>query len=452
MIDQAVRTHSLSLETLLRESPYAAYAYSYPHKTAYRPLEPAITLREAWRDEECSALFAYLHVPFCEMRCGFCNLFTTVERDQSAPSKYLDALERQVRRVQNAVEPQGFARMAIGGGTPTFLEAHELHRLFDISELLGVNPHVIPVSVETSPQTATPERLKVLWERGTTRVSIGVQSWFEAEVHGVGRAQKTSDVETAIEAIRETNFPILNIDLMYGLPGQTRDSWLHSLNAALRFAPEEIYLYPLYVRPLTGLGRRAQNQQLQIEGDARLELYRIAREVLLSAGYRQVSMRMFQLESAASIEAPVYCCQQDGMIGVGCGARSYTHALHYSTEYAVGAQGVREILRDYVARPDTAFDVANYGFALNEHEQRRRYLIQSILQIEGLYFADYEHRFKTAPMNDVPELNELKRLGLAEESDGVLRLNALGFERSDAIGPWLASSRVRSQMQEFALR
>lgn len=442
----------ISLEASLRESPYAAYAYSYPHKSAYRQLEPALPLRDAWRDEERSALFAYLHVPFCEMRCGFCNLFTTVERDQSAPSKYLDALERQVQRVRQAIEPQSFARMAIGGGTPTFLEARELQRLFDISELLGVNPKTIPVSVETSPRTATRERLQVLYERGTTRVSIGVQSWVESEVHGVGRAQKTNTVEAAIENIRETAFPILNIDLMYGLPGQTRQSWLLSVRSALRFAPEEIYLYPLYVRALTGLGRRAQNRQLQLEGDARLELYRAARDMLLSAGYRQVSMRMFQLQSAASIEAPVYCCQVDGMVGVGCGARSYTRALHYSTEYAVGAQGVREILSDYMARADEAFDVADYGFVLNPHEQRRRYLIQSILQIEGLDFVDYEQRFGTAPFDDVPELEELLRLELTEESDGILRLNARGFERSDTIGPWLASSRVRSQMQEFALR
>ena len=448
MNDQA-ETLSNSLATVLRE-PYAAYAYSYPHKTAYRRLEPPVPLREAWREEDKSALFAYLHVPFCEMRCGFCNLFTTVERDESAPSKYLDALERQVRRVREQIEPQAFARMAIGGGTPTFLNPDELHRLFDISQLLGTDPRAIPVSVETSPQTATPERLKVLWECGATRVSIGVQSWIEEEVHGVGRAQKTSRVEESIQRIRETNFPILNIDLMYGLPGQTRRSWLHSLNCALKFAPEEIYLYPLYVRPLTGLGRR--NSDLQREGDARLEFYRTGREKLLSAGYRQVSMRMFQLESAASMEAPVYCCQQDGMIGAGCGARSYTSALHYSSEYAVGAPGVREILSDYISRPDEAFDVADYGFRLNAHEQRRRYLIQSVLQIDGLDFAAYQTRFGSAACDDVPELDELLQLELAEIGDGVLRLNAAGFERSDAIGPWLASSVVRSQMQEFALR
>ena len=136
---------------------------------------------------------------------------------------------------------------------------------------------------------------------------------------------------------------------------------------AARFEPEELYLYPLYVRPLTGLGRRGQ----KAEDDLRPACYRAGRELLLELGYRQVSMRMFQRAQAPATDGPAYCCQNDGMVGLGCGARSYTRALHYSGEYAVGATGVREILAAYFAKAanlvntDDAFDFVDYGFRLD---------------------------------------------------------------------------------------
>jgi len=109
------------LEAVLAGSPYVAYCYAYPHKTAYRPLVPALPLDEAWRDEDTGALFLYLHVPFCEVRCGFCNLFTLARPEASLPAQYLAALRRQADVTKAAFPAARIAQLAIGGGTPTFL-------------------------------------------------------------------------------------------------------------------------------------------------------------------------------------------------------------------------------------------------------------------------------------------------------------------------------------------
>lgn len=437
------------IEPLEQESPYLGYAYSYPHKTAYRRLDPPVPLREAWSAERRDALFLYLHVPFCEMRCGFCNLFTTANPQDDFTHLYQEALQRQAMRVRAAIGPASIARLAIGGGTPTYLDPAALHALFDLTErLFDVDPHRIPVSVETSPRTAEPDRLQALRERGVDRISIGVQSFVEAEAAAAGRAQETPAVERALDRIRTAGFPTLNIDLIYGLPGQTVESWHTSLRAALRFAPEELYLYPLYVRSLTGLDRRGGAWE-----DQRLACYRAGRALLLERGYIQVSMRMFRRVRPGDGEAgPVYCCQEDGMIGLGCGARSYTRDLHYSSEFAVGARGVRAILTDYVNRPPEAFDAADYGCRLGPEEQRRRYVIQSLLQADGLSRPAYHLRFGTDALADLPELAELEPRGLAAMSQDRLCLTAAGMERSDAIGPWLYSAAVRARSGEFALR
>src|SRR4051794_15412905 len=162
-------------------------------------------------------------------------------------------------------------------------------------------------------------------------------------------------------------------------------------------------------------------------------------------------MRMFRARHAAAGEGPVYCCQEDGMIGLGCGARSYTRELHYSSEYAVGARGVREILSDYIARPDAAFDSADYGFRLDEDEQRRRYVIQSLLQVEGLSRTHYHERFGTNVMEDLPELAQLEPSGMAARAGERLRLTEAGLEQSDVIGPWLYSRNVQELSEAYEL-
>lgn len=437
-----------TLPNHLNAGPYQSYTYSYPHKTAYRPLPTPVPLREAWAAEDKSRLFLYVHIPFCEMRCGFCNLFTTVGAPQSLEKAFLDALERQARAVAEGLGEAQFSRMALGGGTPTYLEADELRRVFDLLEReFGATPAVLPCSVETSPATATPERLQVLAQRGVERVSIGIQSFVEAEVRSVGRSQRNAEVFAALTNIRAAGLPVLNLDLIYGLAHQTPETWLHSLQQALEWSPEELFLYPLYVRPLTGIGRLGRSWD-----DERLELYRLGREFLLSNGYAQTSMRRFQKANLTLAEEPEYTCQLDGMVGLGCGARSYTRRLHYSNEYAVGAAGVREILQDFAGRSQAEFSRVTHGFVLNDDERQRRYLLQSLLHVTGLDTAAYAAEFGAAPLDHFPQLSELMDANLARWDGKTLKLTPAGLEQSDALGPWLYSQAVQQLSAEYEWR
>jgi oxygen-independent coproporphyrinogen-3 oxidase len=152
-----------AVHPVLGGSPYQGYVYAYPHKTAYRPLDPPQPLADVWADEPRGGLFLYAHVPFCTMRCGFCNLFTTPNPRGGLVRLYLDALRRQAEAVRAAVPDARFARFAVGGGTPTYLDEAELDELFDLAErVMGADLRAIPVGVETSPDTLTPGKLAVL--------------------------------------------------------------------------------------------------------------------------------------------------------------------------------------------------------------------------------------------------------------------------------------------------
>ncbi|MFI6154980.1 STM4012 family radical SAM protein [Kitasatospora sp. NPDC051170] len=432
------------------ESPYQSYVYAYPHKTAYRALPERPPLSELWNGEPQHALSLYLHIPFCEVRCGFCNLFTRIGSPDGLAGAYLDALERQALAVRSALdEGARFALAAFGGGTPTYLTAAELERLCDIAEQrMGADLRAIPLSVEASPATSTADRLEVLAARGTTRLSLGVQSFDDTEARSAVRPQKRAEVEAALGRIRAAGFPVLNIDLIYGIDGQTEASWLRSLDAALAWRPEELYLYPLYVRPLTGLARRGEQETQAAWDERRLALYRSGRDHLLAHGYEQVSMRMFRRAASPQAGASEYACQTDGMIGLGCGARSYTSRLHYSFDYAVNATEVRAIIDEYVATDD--FHHARHGYPMNPEEARRRHLVQSLLQAEGLPLADYRARFGASPAEDFPaELARFAERGWLEDDARRLRLTPEGLAHSDAIGPVLFSPEVRALMDGY---
>lgn len=137
------------------------------------------------------------------------------------------------------------------------------------------------------------------------------------------------------------------------------------------------------------------------------------------------------------------------MVGLGCGARSYTRGLHYSREYAVGAAAIRGILADYCVRPASAFRTADHGFRLDREEQRRRYVIQSLLQVAGLSRSQYRRRFESDVLMDLPELMDLETHGLAVVSSDRVQLTSEGIEHSDVIGPWLYSRRVVELMNQY---
>jgi oxygen-independent coproporphyrinogen-3 oxidase len=362
-------------------------------------------------------------------------------------AKYVAKIERQAEVLSEATAGErALARFAVGGGTPTVLEPPLLERLLRLPlRYFGTPLRRIPTSVEVSPTTATEDRLEVLHNQGVNRISIGVQSFIEKEVHAIGRPQSSEEVHAALQRLR--HFPVLNIDLIYGLPSQTVDSWLVSLEAALGYRPEELYLYPLYVRPNTRLGQsgfspRASSPVMRF-------LYREGRDLLRANGYEQMSMRFFQRETKVS-QGPVYCCQTDGMVGLGCGARSYTSGLHYASPFGVGPSAVQAILDQWMSQTADQLACATWGYRLSQEERQRRFVIQSLLTRPGLVETEYHRLFGKAVLASFPDLGTLNDLGLTEYVNGLWRLTPRGLEWSDTIGPALYSAGNRLLLERFA--
>ncbi|GGI45231.1 coproporphyrinogen III oxidase [Paenibacillus marchantiophytorum] len=430
----------------MRADPYRSYLYAYPHKTAYRELEPSRPLSELWAQETAETYFLYMHIPFCGARCGFCNLFTLPDKRTSSHEQYVDALERQAREWDSFAGGKPFARFAIGGGTPTLLEPQQLERLFGIAEeVMGLDTRQASISVETSPETVTEARLRILHAHHVDRVSMGIQSFIEDESAAIYRPQKPLEVERALTLLKSEPFPILNLDLIYGLPGQTVATWLYSVERTLAYEPEEVFIYPLYTREQTIV---KPEDIRRVGADLRMDCYLAARDRLREAGYIQHSMRRFAKPTVSSAKQLLpYGCQEDGMVGLGCGARSYTRELHYASRYAVDRQATASIIADYVAAE--RHDRADYGYQLNKAEQQRRFILKAILHTEGLELSSYVERFASQALEDYPDLHPLLENGFATKTEGILRLTDEGLAYSDAIGDWFISPEVKERMEGY---
>lgn len=426
-----------------------------------------------------------MHIPFCGARCGFCNLFTLPDKRADVHARYVDALERQARQWSAFTGHKPYARFAIGGGTPTLLAAPQLSRLFRIArEIMGLDTSRASISVETSPETITEEKLSILKDNTVDRVSMGIQSFVAAESAAIYRPQNPEVVYQALELLGRYQFPILNLDLIYGLPGQTVDSWLYSLGQALLHEPQEIFIYPLYTREHTIV----KPGDLLRHEDLRHECYIAACRLLAEHGYRQYSMRRFAKEEAGTDKAILdYSCQEEGMVGLGCGARSYTREVHYASRYGVSRKATESIIADYVSAE--RYDTADYGIVLSLAEQKRRFILKAILHSEGLRLADYSERFSTSLWDDYPELGLLLESGLGElqyedrsvelledqhgdqgvtqndardtiqddehrdaqrgDQNDILRLTPEGLGYSDSIGDWFISGTSGSVWKDL---
>ena len=455
--DHDISEPVLSLEDVrsrLADGLYQGYAYSYPHKSAYRRLEPGLPLTDVWQAESGTARGLYVHIPFCDMRCGFCNLFTSVNRSSAAVDRYLAALETQSQVVADALGHFETMSLTIGGGTPTYLSARQLDRLFDsLSAYFAVDFDRLDSIVETSPETATSDRLRILESFGVKRISIGVQSFADEELRALGRPSRARQSVNALDAIRHHDFACLNIDLIYGAHNQTSESWTNTVRTALRWEPEEIFLYPLYVRALTGLDGRAQ-----VADRHRQKLYQAGRDVLLQAGYEQLSMRMFAKRQTpdgrcASGSASGESGDADrSLVGLGCGARSRTSRMHYSTEYAVGRKSVTDIITAYCEADPTEFAHVRYGVELDKTERLHRMFVRNVLTRDGLDLTVAERVHGRIPAHLRILLSHLVSLKMFTQQDDHVVPTAKGLMHADAIGPLFYSRQMTDRMAGFKLR
>ncbi len=424
-------------------APYEQYMYAYPHKTAYRPLNN-IDIRPYLRHLGAQANHIYIHLPFCQSKCGFCNLFSVAGSKPAYIDDYLCTIERQLTQyaTQSEVRNARFSSLIIGGGTPLVLSEGQLQRLFAMVEKhLPIRVKDVYTVIETSPTQSDNGKLQLIHNAGVNRISLGVQSFVADELTCLGRSHSVEQAREALKRIAATGFDEINIDLIYGIPNQTMDSLSYSVEQALTYTPHEIFIYPLYLKPGTSMFRKHTDYK-----DSRAEMYAAVRKQLLSAGYTQTSMRRFVRDGNEQATS----CGFDNTLALGCGGRSYLSNLHFCEPFAVSPQHCKATIDSYIAQTD--FLHATHGSLLSDDEQKRRYAIKHLFFHTGIDEQEYIQHFNSSAWNDFPFLKPLEDEGFIYRKNSCILLTESGLALSDGIGPMFISPDVRRLMAEYTLR
>ena len=278
----------------------------------------------------------YVHVPFCAVRCGYCdfNTYTATElggADGPAGSSQASFAEGALRELDLARSVLGPAApevstVFVGGGTPTLLPAADLVRVLDgIRERFGLAADA-EVTTEANPDSVTPSSLAALREGGFTRVSFGMQSAVPRVLQTLDRTHDPANVARAVSGAREAALAV-SLDLIYGTPGESLEDWRASLEAAIALDPDHISAYALTVEPGTRLHARVRRGELPMPtGDDEADKYELADDLLGSAGYDWYEISNW---SRAASEEDLRCRHNlaywrgDDWWGVGPGAHSH---------------------------------------------------------------------------------------------------------------------------------
>ena len=420
---------------------YKAYMYSYPHKSAYGPLS-GVNVSDYLALCDFKQAEIYFHIPFCAEKCGYCNLFSIMGKNEKYFEYYMDAMSEQISQYGELIGKKPVPRrLTIGGGTPFILSEAQLERLMRLLP----NAEKAESSIETSPKETTKAKLEILKSFNLKRISVGVQSFLDNELANLKRRHSSRSVYNSLALVKEYDFPVFNMDLIYGIPGQTMASSQTSLEEGLKFAPEEFFIYPLYIRKETGIANMPMNEHMY-------DMYWLARDILLASGYTQISMRRFVKESPSAPGSGFSkeSCGFETMLAIGCGGRSYLGNLHFCQPYAVSRGKCQKIISDYINTQDKTN--VTHGYLLNQEELKRRFVIKNLLHVNGISLSEYSETFKTELQNDFPILNEWAEQGFIKAISDRIQLTPLGLSLSDYIGPMLISEEVRQRMENSAER
>lgn len=266
----------------------------------------------------------YLHIPFCQAICSYCN-FNRGLLDAALKRRYVDALEREIRDVATGAPAD---TIFFGGGTPSLLDPDEVARLIRACRDAYAVTSDAEITLETNPETATPEKLAALRSSGVTRISFGVQSFDDAELGRLGRIHSAERAKTAVRDARSAGFDNLSFDLMFWLPGQSLASWTSTIDQAIALAPDHLSLYLLELYPNAPLKEAmaratpgAATGWQQAPDDEAADMYLAALDRLDAAGYAQYEISNVARQGFSSRHNVKYW-QGGSWRGFGCGAHS----------------------------------------------------------------------------------------------------------------------------------
>ena len=398
----------------------------------------------------------YIHIPFCVKKCDYCD-FLSFPADSNTQIRYVHALLQEIRYYGNLLGDYHVPTIYIGGGTPSWLEEN---LIYTVLQQVASSFHVeadAEISIECNPGTVTAKKLNVYQSAGINRLSIGLQSTNNEELKALGRIHTYDQFLKTYELARNAGFENINIDLMSGLPYQTLDKFLESLQTVIRLKPEHISAYSLIIEKGTPFYERYKFDAVKQEAGLHTEIlpdedevyriYKATQDVLKQAGYRQYEISNFA--------QPGYACRhnigywtRENYLGLGLGASSLVENVRYTNTrqlYAYGEfcdhlqeKSPAEFLKDGEhAVPEDLWIgscVQEQAQILTRKEQMEEFMFLGLRKMNGISKKEFSEYFGKS-LEDIygEPICKLESLKLLEQDDDRVWLTKRGIDVSNSV-------------------
>jgi oxygen-independent coproporphyrinogen III oxidase len=371
---------------------------SYPTAVEFNDTfdEPAYRAQLAAMARTSTPISLYLHLPFCEERCSFCGCSVIITRKREVAAEYLTYLHRELAMLAEALgERRQIVQYHWGGGTPTYLSLAQIAALqavvtchFDVEE--GAE-----VAIEVDPRVTSVEQLSLLRDLGFNRLSLGVQDFTPAVQEAVNRIQSESLTRTLFDAARDLGFESINVDLIYGLPLQTRDSFGKTADAVVAMRPDRVAVYSYAHVPWIRGHQKYLNPDYLPTAERKIELFVEAMERFRAAGYEQIGMDHFALPT-------------DELAIASAAGRLHRNFMGYTTRpapdmLAAGVSGIGDVggafaqntkkLSEYYSAIDAGRFPIERGYRLDADDHIRRFVITTLMCNFRVVRSEVESRF-----------------------------------------------------------
>jgi oxygen-independent coproporphyrinogen-3 oxidase len=268
----------------------------------------------------------YVHIPFCSKKCPYCDFYSIT--DQSLKQPFIEALIREMQIASS--HPLVCDTLYFGGGTPSVLKAKNIEHIIENAYRLFNFLHDTEITIEVNPVTVTTEKLKGYHSIGINRINIGVQSFNDEILNFLGRIHSSNDADLTIRGARKAGFDNIGIDLIYGIPGQTKKMWLSDLQSAIEFEPEHLSCYMLTYEKGTPLDReRRQGRFKPVAGSLLGELFETTMEYLTAHGYVQYEISNFAKNASKISRHNFKYWSFSPYLGFGPSAHSFIQPRRY---------------------------------------------------------------------------------------------------------------------------
>ena len=398
-------------------------------RTTWRESRTAPEHPRPWELPAADGTPLYVHVPFCEAKCPYCDFFSVAGEGQDVEG----SLEALIQELELRA-PRTPETVFVGGGTPSWLSVDQLERLFDAMQArTSFRDSATEVTVECNPESLDEEKARALVALGATRLSIGFQSLRPETLELFGRVHAVEDSFAAYEAARAAEVGAVSIDLIFGAEGQTVAEWREDLERVIALRPEHLSCYGLTFEEGTLFSRWLEEGRMErIQEEQELELFRATRELMAHHGYEAYEVSNFSL-SGHECRHNVNYWRNGPYVGVGPGAASYISGVRFGNPRSL--EGWRRGARGGEAS-------SPWSEALSPLHRLAESWWLGLRLAEGVDPALLRERCGLSVGEDtcLPEAERLCEEGLLAEDQGRWRLTERGLELADAISGRLLSA------------